>query len=169
MPAILWKISDRLTGLSALVGTVALIFVVAVILTDVVGRYFGAPLKGARDMSQMAMVVLVFGGMALCDRLNGHIAVDIFERGMSRGMIHLGDIATALIGCALFVILAITTWQSAGLSRMLNLSTNILYLPKSWFQYVVVVFALIAALGLALKALALIMGGKPPAWGAAPK
>ena len=71
--------TDRLIGLSAFVGTAGLLFVVGVILVDVTGRNFGRPLYGAQDMVTMTMVLIVFGGMALCDRLDGHIVVDIFE------------------------------------------------------------------------------------------
>ncbi|MEO8241916.1 MAG: TRAP transporter small permease [bacterium] len=163
MPATLWKISDRLTGLSALIGTLSLILIVAVTLIDVVGRYFGAPLSGSRDLNQMGLVVLVFGGMALCDRLGGHIAVDILERAMPRWMILTGDIVSAIVGCIIFILLAWTTWQSAVLSQLLHLSTNIIYLPKAWFQYVAIVFSLITAFGMALKAVSLSMGARPPA------
>jgi TRAP-type C4-dicarboxylate transport system permease small subunit len=77
--AILNKGADGLTRLSALIGTLGLITEVVVILVDVVGRAFHHPLTGAQDISTMAMVLLVFGGMALCDRIGGHISVDLFE------------------------------------------------------------------------------------------
>jgi hypothetical protein len=63
------KGADGLISLSALVGTLGLLVEVVVILTDVVGRYFGKPLSGAQDITQMAMVIVVFGGMALCDKI----------------------------------------------------------------------------------------------------
>lgn len=152
MLARIGHIADRLISLSALVGTIALVFVVGVILVDVVGRYFGAPLTGARDLSQMSMVIVVFGGMALCDRLGGHISVDIFENAMPDWANWLSDIISPLIGAAIFTGIAVTVWQSAQLSQMLNLATNIIYLPKAWFQYVVVVMSLITALGMLLRA-----------------
>ena len=71
--------ADRLIGLSATIGALGLLVEVAVILTDVIGRALGDPLYGSQDMITMTMVILVFGGMAMCDRDGGHIAVDIFE------------------------------------------------------------------------------------------
>lgn len=153
--------AGRLIRLSALIGTICLIAQVLVILIDVVGRYFGAPLKGAQDISTMAMVVLVFGGMALCDRLGGHIAVDIFEKSMPEWMIRVGDVISALLGGLIFLGIAWTVWESAALSRMLNLSTNIINLPKSWFQYVVVAMSLITAFGMFLRAAAEAFAGAP--------
>jgi TRAP-type C4-dicarboxylate transport system permease small subunit len=159
----LWQIADRLISLSATVGTIALALEVVVICADVVGRYFGAPLTGARDISQMAMIVLVFGGMALCDRLGGHIAVDIFESRFSPLVIRLGDIISPLVGAAIFLVIAWTLWQSAALSHLLNLSTNIIYLPKAWFQYIAVVMCVVTAIALLMRAAeAIISGRRPP-------
>ena len=83
MLATLQKLTDRLIGLSALIGTARSLFVVGVIIVDVVGRNFGRPLYGSQDLITMTMVLIVFGGMALCDRVGGHIIVDIFERIVS--------------------------------------------------------------------------------------
>ena len=153
--------ADRLIRLSALFGTICLVAEVVVILIDVVGRYFGSPLRGAQDISTMAMVVLVFGGMALCDRMGGHISVDLFETSMPGWMVRAGDVLSALLGAAIFLGIAWTVWESAALSRMLNLSTNIINLPKAWFQYVVVAMSLITAFGMLLRAAAETFAGAP--------
>ncbi|MEQ9814895.1 MAG: TRAP transporter small permease [Azospirillaceae bacterium] len=150
--------AGRLIGLSALVGTIGLTVAVAVILADVVGRSLGSPIQGAQDISQMAMVILVFGGMALCDRVGGHVSVDIFEKFMPPAMIRAGDILSALLGAVIFLGIAWTVWESAALSRMLNLSTNIINLPKAWFQYAMIAMSLITALGMLLRAASLTLG-----------
>ena len=155
------KGADGLTRLSALIATLGLITEVVVILVDVIGRYFGAPLKGAQDISEMAMVVLVFGAMAMCDKVGGHVSVDLFENAMPRWMIRAGDIASALIGAAIFLGIAWTTWDSAALSKMLNLATNIIKLPKAWFQYFIIVASLVTALGMILRALTLVLQPQP--------
>ncbi len=151
--------AGRVISLIAVVGTLGLMTEVAVILADVTGRYFGAPIRGAQDVTQMSMVVLVFGGMALCDRLGGHISVDLFERHFPGWLNHLADIVAALLGAAIFAGIAWTSWESAGLSRLLNSATNIIRLPKYWFQYFVIVASLVAVFGMALRALVLIVGG----------
>ncbi len=155
------KGADGLVRLSAFVGTLGLITEVVVIITDVVGRYFGAPLKGAQDISQMAMVLIVFGGMAICEKVRGHIVVDLFERQFSPAVIRLGDLFSAILGAAIFLGIAYMLWESAALSRMLNLSTNIINLPKAWFQYAAIVMSLITALVMILRAISLAFGGAP--------
>lgn len=152
------RAAERLIALSALIGTLGLIVEVVVILIDVTGRYFGAPLRGAQDISTMTLVLIVFGGMALCDRVGGHISVDILERSFPGWMNRAGDVLSALLGAAVFLGIAWTMWDSAALSRMLNLSTNIIRLPKAWYQYAVIAMSLITALGMLIRAVSLIAG-----------
>lgn len=154
-------LADRLIGLSALLGSIGLLIEVVVILVDVTGRYFGAPLTGAQDITQMTLVIVVFGGMALCDKLGGHISVDVLEHVLPQRVLWLGDVISPLLGAAVFCTIAWAVWESAALSRMLNLATNILYLPKAWFQYAMVALCLVTALGMFLKALEIALSGKP--------
>lgn len=154
------KIADGLIGLSAFVGTLGLVFVVLVVLVDVIGRSFGTPLNGGQDFTQMGMVIIVFGGMALCDKLGGHVSVDIFERSFPDWLNHLMDILAALLGAVIFVGIAYTVYDSSKLSQMLNLTTNIVNLPKWYFQWALSVLALITALGMVLRGIDLTLSGR---------
>jgi TRAP-type C4-dicarboxylate transport system permease small subunit len=151
-------VADGLIGLSATIGALGLIVEVFVILVDVIGRALGSPLLGLQDLIMMTMVILVFGGMALCDRKGGHIAVDLFERYYPRRMNRFIDILSALVGAVIFVALAWAVLESSKISLMLNLSTNLLLLPKAWFQWALCGFALVAAFGMAVRALELTLG-----------
>lgn len=151
--------ADRLINLSAVIGAAGLLTEMAVILVDVIGRAAGYPLYGSQDMTTMIMVIVVFGGMAICDRTGGHIAIDIFERRFPAGFNRLVDTASAALGALIFVMIAWTVYESAKLSLMLNLSTNLLDLPKAWFQWVLCGFAVLTALAMALRALELATGG----------
>ncbi|CAN0601362.1 unnamed protein product, partial [Ectocarpus sp. 12 AP-2014] len=144
--------ADRLIGLSANIGALGLLVEVAVILIDVIGRAFGSPLFGSQDMITMAMVILVFGGMAMCDREGGHIAVDIFEPRYPNWLNRTIDIAAAILGAVIFAFIAYAIIESAKLSVMLNLSTNLLRLPKAWFQWGLAGLSILTALGLLLRA-----------------
>ena len=152
MLALLRIWADRLIGLSANIGALGLLVEVIVILIDVVGRAFGSPLFGSQDMITMAMVILVFGGMAMCDREGGHIAVDIFENRYPAWLNRIIDIAAAVLGAVIFAFIAYAIIESAKLSVMLNLSTNLLRLPKAWFQWGLASLSVLTALGLALRA-----------------
>lgn len=159
MLRILDTVAGRVIALSAILGTLGLLTEVAVILADVILRYFGAPIRGAQDVVQMSMVVLVFGGMALCDRQGGHIAIDLFERHFPNWANWLGDVLSALLGAVIFAGIAWTTWESSILSRLLRSATNIIGLPKVWFQYYVIASCIITAFGMSLRALILLVRG----------
>ncbi|KAA9007849.1 TRAP transporter small permease [Histidinibacterium aquaticum] len=154
------KLADGLIRIAAMVAAVALIFELGVILVDVTGRFFGAPLTGAQDLSTMSMAILVFGAMALCDRVGGHVSVDVFERKFPDWLNYAADVVSALFGAAVFAGIAWTVYDSAGLSQMLNLRTNIIDLPKWWFQWAVVAFSVVTALGMALRVVELIVTGE---------
>lgn len=159
----LQRLADGLVALSAFVGTAGLIFVMGVIVVDVIGRNAGMPLYGAQDMVTMTMVLIVFGGMALCERTNGHIAVDIFQPYFSDRLNRIIDVAAALLGAAIFFMIAIAVWRSAALSQLLNLSTNLLRLPIAWFQHGLVALSTVTACALSLRAVSTILRGAPPA------
>lgn len=148
------QVMDRLIGLSSIIGTLSLIFAVAVTLADVVGRLVGFPLTGAQDLSQMSMVIIVFGGMALCDKRGGNIAVDIFEDKFPRKMNHWLDIIGWLIGAAIFFAIAYTMVEAAALARLLNLSTNTIGLPKAPFQYILAGFAALTGFSMLVRSVA---------------
>ncbi|WP_309083021.1 TRAP transporter small permease [Chelativorans sp.] len=153
------KLVDRLIGLANILGSAALALVTAIILFDVIGRYFGAPLRGAQDLGQMGMVIIVFGGMAYCSRQGGHIAIDIFENSFPPRLNQAIDIAVAFLGAVLFAAIAWKVIQSAQLSLMLNLATNIIHLPKAWFQWALAAFSVLTSLTMLLRGIELILVG----------
>ncbi len=148
-------LADRLIGLSATIGIIGCFGQVAVIVVDVTGRAFGAPLYGSQDIITMMLVIVVFAGMALCDRKGGHIGVDLFEHRFPDWLNRALDIGAALLGAVIFVMIAIAVWDSAKLSQMLNLSTNLMRWPKAWFQWALCAFSLLAAVGMTLRAVEL--------------
>ena len=154
------KLADGLIGLSAFIGGLCLLGLVGVILVDVVGRAFGAPLFGSQDMINMGMAILVFGGMALCDRNGGHIAVDLLEPKFPAKLNRIIDILAAIMGAVIFVMIAYTLHESAKLSQMLNMSTNLLRLPRAWFQWGVSALSLVTAFGMLLRAIELGVSGR---------
>ncbi|WP_108126150.1 TRAP transporter small permease [Saccharospirillum mangrovi] len=153
---------DRLIGLSSVLGTLALVSVVVIVLVDVIGRnLLGHPLTGAQDLTQMGMVIIVFGGVALSDKLNAHISVDLLENSLPRWANRMLDALGWLLGAAFFIGIGVTILDSAAISRLLNLSTNILNLPKAWFQYAVAAFSFVTAASLLLRLVRNLIGMAP--------
>ena len=157
---LLRALTNRLIGLSALIGGVCLVGLMGVIVADVIGRSLGMPLFGGQDLIVMGMVLLVFGGMASCATSGGHIAVDLLQDRFPRPMNRAIDIFVTVLGVVIFGLIAWTVHESARLSQMLNISTNLLNLPRAWFQWGLSAMSAICALGLGVRAVDLILPGK---------
>jgi len=152
--------ADRLISLSAALGSIGLIFVTLVILIDVIGRGIQNPLYGSQDLMTMTLVIVIFGGMAICDRQGSHVAVDLLENYFPDALNRAIDILSALLGALIFVALAYTVYESAKISTMLNLSTNLLRLPKAWFQWGLCSLSLLTAVAMLLRAVELSISGR---------
>jgi len=152
--------ADRLISLSAALGSIGLIFVTLVILIDVIGRGIQTPLYGSQDLMTMTLVIVIFGGMAICDRQGSHVAVDLLENYFPDALNRAIDILSALLGALIFVALAYTVYESAKISTMLNLSTNLLRLPKAWFQWGLCSLSLLTAVAMLLRAVELSISGR---------
>ena len=65
----------------ALVGGWVLMALMVYTVVDVVLRYvFNRPFSGSLEVTEFAMSVIVFLGIAYCGWIGGHVAVDILER-----------------------------------------------------------------------------------------
>ena len=149
------KFADALIHASATISSFALIAIMGVICSDVIGRALGEPVYGAHDIITMVMVIVVFGAMPLCDRIGGHVAVDILEGKFTATINKIIDVVVSLVGALFFGFVCYATWESAKISSMLNLSTNLLALEKAWFQYFICFFCVISSIGLVARGIEL--------------
>lgn len=156
------KLADGLISLSAFIGSAGLIIEMLIILVDVIGRALGYPLFGSQDMITMTMILIVFGGMALCDRQGGHIAVDLLERKISPTLNRLIDAFSALLGAVIFVMLAWAVYGVVEITMRFGMpdSTNLLNLPITYFRMAMMGLSLITAFGMVLRAFELAISGR---------
>lgn len=146
------RLVDRLVDIAAAIAAIALVVLMCVVIVDVIGRFFGSPLRGAQDIVKMAFIFVVFGGMAFCDRIGGHVAVDLFETHFPVSWNFRFSIFAALVGAVIFALIAWQMWEASKIAIMLNSATNILNLPKVPFQYCVIAFASLTSVSMALRA-----------------
>jgi TRAP-type C4-dicarboxylate transport system permease small subunit len=93
------------------VAIAALAVLCAVTVVDVSGRYlFNSPLLGAVEVSELLMVVLSFGGLALAELRGGHINVDFFIGWLPQRGRAILDAGGALLGAAFW---GFVSWRSA--------------------------------------------------------
>jgi TRAP-type C4-dicarboxylate transport system permease small subunit len=90
-------------------GMLSLIGLVIVSVADVfLRRFFNAPLRGAAELTQVSLSVVVFGSLAYCAMRNAHVAVDVITARFRQGAQRVLRIGTHFLS---IVILGIISWQ----------------------------------------------------------
>jgi TRAP-type transport system small permease protein len=116
---------------------------------DVILRYaFNAPFSGSLEVTEFAMSLIVFLGIAYCGWLGGHVAVDILERPLENPALRFIPVILTLTGVVLFAAIA---WLSAHEALT---STQRVSNMMRWPHYP---FQLVVALGSAMYAIVLLL------------
>jgi len=89
----------KLETLLALLGGITIFFLVVLAVFNVLGRWlFSLPVSGYIDWVEQAMAVFAFFGIAYCQRLGGHIRMDILVSRMKGRLLWLSEfISTAMM------------------------------------------------------------------------
>jgi TRAP-type transport system small permease protein len=135
---------DRVLGLAAAVILLGLMLLTVV---DVVSRYiFNWPLRGAFEITELSLLVLIFAGLPLASRTGEHATMDFIdavlgERGQ-RAIVRLVDLFCG------FVILGLAwqVWLKAGKIAGYGDTTDALKLPVGPFVYFMAVMVAITGL-----------------------
>jgi len=148
---------DHFLRALALGAGIVLLGLLGLVLFDVVMRYaLRLPFLGAYEMTELAMVLIVFLALPYCAATGGHVAVDVLSPVLDRPGLRWLNALIHLAGAALMLIIA---WQ-ATLYAMGSVArgeaTNMLRIAKYPFELVTAACAAIFALvllGQAWKAL----------------
>jgi TRAP-type C4-dicarboxylate transport system permease small subunit len=141
---------DRFLRLLALGAGVVLLALLALVLFDVLMRYaLRLPFLGAYEMTELAMVLIVFLALAYCGATGGHVAVDVFASVLDRPRLRFVPVVVDLAGAALMAVMAWQTARYAMGSIARGEATNMLKIAKYPFE-------LVAAAGMAAFAVVLL-------------
>ena len=128
-------------------------------VADVILRYlFNRPFSGSIEVTEFAMAVIVFLGIAYCGWLGGHVAVDIFERPLENPRLRFVPVILTLASAALFAAIA---WLTIGeaLDTMRRVS-NMMRWPHYPFQFIVALGSAMYAVVLVIQAVRMVRGSK---------
>jgi TRAP-type C4-dicarboxylate transport system permease small subunit len=145
----------RLLRLMALAGGWVLLLLMAYTVLDVVLRYgFNRPFSGSLEITEFAMSMIVFLGIAFCGWTGGHVAVDILERPLDNPRLRYIPILLTFVSAVLFAVVA---WLSAveALTSMHRIS-NMMRWPHYPFQLVVAFGAAMYAIVLFVQTIDLL-------------
>lgn len=155
---------DRLLRALALGAGAVLLGLLGLVLFDVVMRYaLRLPFLGAYEMSELAMVLIVFLALPYCAATGGHVAVDVLSPILDRPGFRWLNAVIHLAGAALMTVVA---WQAtlyAFGSAVRGEATNMLRIPKQPFELTTAVCAALFALVLLVQAWRALRPPQPPA------
>ncbi len=132
------ELFDRGVRGLALLGGAVLVFMMGLTVIDVgLRKLANAPIFGAQNVSELALLVVVFCALAHCGRVRGHIAVDLIGSVAGPRLLRVTDAFVNLLGAAVFVVLAWRAVVAAEHAMAIGRVSNLLAIPH-WPFYTMI-------------------------------
>jgi TRAP-type C4-dicarboxylate transport system permease small subunit len=127
------KRADALLGIAA---SVLLFGMMVLTFFDVVGRYLlNRPIRGAFELTELALLVLIFAGLPLVSHADEHVTMDFIDRILPPRMV-LGWVRFMHGVCAaIMFFLAWQVWLKAGKISAYGDTTDVLRVLVGPFVY----------------------------------
>ena len=141
----LWeRRADAVLGIAA---SALLFCLMCVTFVDVVARYlFNRPIRGAFELTELLLLVLIFAGLPLVSHADEHVTMDFVDRALpERGADLLARFMHGVCA-AVFFFLTWQIWIKAGKIAGYGDTTDVLRIPVGPFVYFMV--AMIALTGI---------------------
>ena len=134
--------ADAVLGIAAsaiLFGMMALTFV------DVVARYvFNRPIRGAFEVTELLLLVLIFAGLPLVSHADEHVTMDFIDRWLAPRARRLHASAIHLLVAALMFFMTWQVWIKAGRISSYGDATDVLRIVYGPFVYFMAAMILLA-------------------------
>jgi TRAP-type C4-dicarboxylate transport system permease small subunit len=113
---------------------------------DVVARYvFNRPLRGAFEVTELLLVVLIFGGLPLVSHADEHVTMDFIDKLLGRWR-DLWQRAVQVLCAALMFLLTWLVWIKADRIQAYGDATDVLRIVYGPFVYFMAVMIALAGL-----------------------
>jgi TRAP-type C4-dicarboxylate transport system permease small subunit len=138
-----WKRrAEALLGVAASAILFAMMLLTAV---DVVARYvFNHPLRGAFEITELLLVVLIFAGLPLVSFAGEHAVMDFVDRVLGRRAQGALERAVQAVSAALMFLLAWLVWGKADRVWAYRDATDVLRVVYGPFVYFMAVMLAVA-------------------------
>ncbi len=133
-PASAWEARiDAVLGIAAS----AILFVLMMItFVDVVARYlFNFPLRGAFEVTELMLLVLIFAGLPLVSHADEHVTMDFIDHMLPRPVLRALERAVHALCAAVLLFLAWLVWLKAGKIAAYGDTTDVLRILVAPFVY----------------------------------
>ncbi len=143
VPEQAWK--RRVEALLGVAASIILLAMMVLTTVDVVARYvFNRPLRGAFEVTELLLLVLIFAGLPLVSFTNEHAVMDFIDRLLGRRGLRGLEGGVELVSAVLMFGLAWLVWGKADRIWAYRDATDvlrILYGPFVYFMAVALALA----------------------------
>ena len=143
------------------ISIVTLFLMMLLITTDVIGRYlFSMPVKGAMEIDEMMMTIIVFLSLAYCTVMKRHIIVEVVLYRLPVSVQIILSSVSSLAGAVIIAIIARQTFLNGWdeLFSPTGTITMMLRIPAAPFLFVAFIGFVLMFLELLIEAIHSIAG-----------
>jgi TRAP-type C4-dicarboxylate transport system permease small subunit len=134
VPEQAWK--RRVEALLGVAASIILLAMMALTTVDVVARYvFNRPLRGAFEVTELLLLVLIFAGLPLVSFTNEHAVMDFIDRVLGRRALRRLEGGVELVNALLMFGLAWLVWGKADRIWAYRDATDVLRILYGPFVY----------------------------------
>jgi TRAP-type C4-dicarboxylate transport system permease small subunit len=125
--------ADAVLGIASAATLTAMMLIT---VADVVMRYlFAAPIRGAFELTELGLLVLIFAGMPLVSRADEHVTMDFIDRVLPPQVRMLFVRVVHALTAAVMLVLAWLMWLKAGKIAAYADTSQSLGIPLAPFVY----------------------------------
>ncbi len=133
-----------------------------IMLMEVIGRYvFNSPFIWSLEAVDHLLIIVLLLGIPECTRTHGHIRMDLLNRQMPAWARRGVEALYAVIGIAVFALIAKKAASEIGYLKSIPVTTEFLGLPV-WLYYTGIV--ILSALMVLMFASRLVRAVRSPTW-----
>jgi TRAP-type C4-dicarboxylate transport system permease small subunit len=126
----------RVEGLLGVAASAILMGMMLLTFTDVVARYvFSRPLRGAFEVTELMLLVLIFAGLPLVSFTDEHAVMDFIDRVLGAGALRRLQRLVQAVCAAFMFLLAWLVWRKADRIWAYRDATDVLRIVYGPFVY----------------------------------
>lgn len=120
-----------------LLGIIVLFAMMSLTGVDVFARYmFNSPIRGAFELTEIMLALLVFLSFPVAALSNSHISVEVIDGATSKALRTFAKYFALLVGAGVFLVLTIQIWKHATKLQSYGQVTNSLEIPLHWVGFI---------------------------------
>jgi TRAP-type C4-dicarboxylate transport system permease small subunit len=141
----LWeRRADAVLGIAA---SALLLCLMLLTSADVVARYlFNRPIRGAFEVTELLLLVLIFAGLPLVSHADEHVTMDFIDRMLPARALGFLVRGVHVLIAAIFLFLTWQVWIKAGRIAQYGDTTDVLRIAVAPFVYFMTAMVLLTGL-----------------------